>query len=185
MADYASSIQRTPGTDPLVPQPKGGRMATPDAATMRKLQTQGKAIPNASGNPSFPIRNADDLSKAIRAVGRVKPDTDAARAKVRRYIIGRAKALGLSSQIPDSWSDDGSLKDDGGDSSDSDSGSSGSGDSKATKTDPDGDGDDDSTPEGDTDHSHWDADGNQIKDLPGKPLSAAARIFASKKKTAA
>ena len=48
-------------------------MATPDAATMRKLQAQGKAMPNASGKPSFQIRNADDLDNAIMAVGRVKP----------------------------------------------------------------------------------------------------------------
>jgi HK97 family phage major capsid protein len=36
--------------------------------------------------------------------------------------------------------------------------------------DPDGDGDDDSTPEGDTDHSHWSADGKQLKPVPGKPM---------------
>ncbi len=36
--------------------------------------------------------------------------------------------------------------------------------------DPDGDGDDDSTPEGDTDHSHWAADGTQKKSVPGKPM---------------
>lgn len=36
--------------------------------------------------------------------------------------------------------------------------------------DPDGDGDDDSTPEGDTDHSHWSADGKQLKSVPGKPM---------------
>jgi len=36
--------------------------------------------------------------------------------------------------------------------------------------DPDGDGDDDSTPEGDTDHSHWTADGKQKKSVPGKPM---------------
>jgi hypothetical protein len=35
--------------------------------------------------------------------------------------------------------------------------------------DPDGDGDDDSTPEGDTDHDYWDADGNQIKEIPPCP----------------
>jgi hypothetical protein len=140
-------------------------MATPDAATMRKLQAQGKAIPNASGDPSFPIQNGADLAKAIKAVGRVQPATDAARAKVRVYIQARAKSLGLSSQVPDSWNADGSLKDD---SSDSDS--SGSDDPKPTKTDPDGDGDDDSTPEGDTDHDYWDKDGKQIKALPGKPL---------------
>jgi HK97 family phage prohead protease len=36
--------------------------------------------------------------------------------------------------------------------------------------DPDGDGDDDSTPAGDTDHSHWTADGKQKKSVPGKPM---------------
>lgn len=86
-------------------------MATPDAATMRRLQSQGKAVKNASGNPSFPVRNAADLDKAIQAVGRVKPATDEARAKVRRYLIARAKALGLSSRIPDNWDSSGNLKD--------------------------------------------------------------------------
>src|ERR1700761_8922028 len=106
---YGQSIGRVSGgPDPLVPEPsKGSRMAAPDAATMRKLQSQGKAIPNASGDPSFPIRNGSDLAKAIKAVGRVKPNTEAARSKVRRYIIQRAKALGLSSQVPDSWNADG------------------------------------------------------------------------------
>jgi ATP-dependent Clp endopeptidase proteolytic subunit ClpP len=36
--------------------------------------------------------------------------------------------------------------------------------------DPDGDGDDDSSPETDTDHDYWDEDGNQIQDLPGRPM---------------
>lgn len=47
--------------------------------------------------------------------------------------------------------------------------------------DPDGDGDDDSTAAGDTDHSHWDASGKQLKPIPpnpqghgGKPMAAAA-----------
>jgi hypothetical protein len=85
-------------------------MATPDAATMRRLQSQGKAVKNASGNPSFPVRNAADLDKAIQAVGRVKPNTEEARSRVRKYIIGRARSLGLGSKIPDTWADDGSLK---------------------------------------------------------------------------
>jgi hypothetical protein len=88
-------------------------MATPDVATMRNLQKQGKAMPPAEpgGRPRFQIRNAGDLDDAIRAVGRVRPNTDEARAKVRRYIMDRAKALGLSSRIPDTWQPDGSLKD--------------------------------------------------------------------------
>lgn len=91
-------------------------MASPDAATMRKLQKQGKAIPNAKGAPSYQIRNATDLDNAIRAVGRVRPNTDEARARVRKYIMARAKALGLSSAIPDTWAADGSLKTTGSDS---------------------------------------------------------------------
>lgn len=115
-------------------------MAAPDAATMRKLAAQGKAMKNAKGDPSFPIRGAADLDNAIRAVGRVKPATDAARAKVRRYIMARAKSLGLSSKVPDSWQSDGSLKDDGdsddsGSSGQSSSGSSGSSSSSSSDDD--------------------------------------------------
>lgn len=116
MTTYGAGIRRSPGSDPLVPEPlspgrKARTMATPDAATMRKLQKQGKAMPpaKAGGSPRFPIRNADDLDNAIRAVGRVKPATDAARAAVRRYIIARAKALGLSSRLPSTWNSDGDL----------------------------------------------------------------------------
>lgn len=106
-------------------------MATPDVATMRKLQKQGKAMPpkQPGGRPRFQIRNASELDDAIRAVGRATDaqgqHTDAERAKVRRYIMSRAKALGLSSRIPGTWASDGSLKQ-GGDGDDDDSGSSGS-----------------------------------------------------------
>jgi hypothetical protein len=91
-------------------------MAQPDAATMRKLVQQGKAMP-APGQDRpgrFQIRNADELAAAIKAVGLVQPPTDEARAKVRMFIMQRAKALGLNSAIPDSWNADGSLKDDSG-----------------------------------------------------------------------
>ena len=36
--------------------------------------------------------------------------------------------------------------------------------------DPDGDGDDDSRAEGDLDYSHWDRNGRQLRDVPGRPL---------------
>ena len=162
-------------------------MAAPDAATMRKLQAQGKAIKNAKGDPSFQIRNAADLDNAIKAVGRVRPNTPAARAKVRRFVASRAKALGLTGRLPDTWNSDGSLKDG---ASDPDSGSGGDSKSGASsKTwDPDHDGDNDATPAGDTDHSHWSADGRQLKPVPGKPMTSkavmAARIFAKKKAAA-
>lgn len=82
--------------------------AAPSAGEMRKLVKQGKALP-APGQDRpgrFQIRNAEDLDKAIRAVGRAGGEHDA----VRRFIIRRAKAMGLSGRIPDNWQADGSLK---------------------------------------------------------------------------
>ena len=61
----------------------------------------------------YPIENEQDLRNAIRAVGRARPNTDAERNKVRRHIMKRARALGLSKLIPQSWNSDGSLKKDG------------------------------------------------------------------------
>jgi hypothetical protein len=112
MAAYDQSVRRSAGSDPLVPEPVAGRkrpVARPDAATMRNLQKQGKAMPplQAGGTGRFPIRNAGDLDNAIKAVGRVAP---AGRPKVRKYIMARAKALGLSKSIPDTWNADGTLK---------------------------------------------------------------------------
>ena len=80
-------------------------MATPPANEMRRLVKQGKAMP-APGQDRpgrFNIRNRGELSDAISAVGRVKPATEEARAKVRRFIIKRARALGAMNMIPDTW----------------------------------------------------------------------------------
>lgn len=67
-----------------------------------KAESKGQAM---SGG-RFPIRNRSDLENAIRAVGRAKGDRNA----VRRFIIKRARALGLTNLIPDTWNSDGSLK---------------------------------------------------------------------------
>lgn len=69
---------------------------------MRSLVKQGKAMPGPAG-PRFPIRNHDEVRKAVRAVGRAKGD----HAAVRRFIIRRAKALGASHLIPDNWTTSG------------------------------------------------------------------------------
>lgn len=58
----------------------------------------------------FPIANRGDLENAIRAVGRVQPDTEEARAMVRRFIMKRARDIGASDLIPATWNADGSLK---------------------------------------------------------------------------
>lgn len=81
-------------------------MAGPDAQTRREAEGRGQAMPGGR----FPIRNRDDLLKAIHAVGRAKGG-EAGRRAVRRFIIRRAKALGLSNLIPDTWKPDGSATD--------------------------------------------------------------------------
>lgn len=55
---------------------------------------------------SYPIKDQDDLEKAIHAVGRGGSDHDA----IRKHVIARAKALSLSKLIPENWAADGSLK---------------------------------------------------------------------------
>lgn len=81
-------------------------MADVSAAERKKAAKKGQAMQGGR----FPIRNKTDLRAAIRAVGRVRPNTEQARATVRRHIIRRARALGLTSEIPDSWNADGTLK---------------------------------------------------------------------------
>lgn len=87
-------------------------MAQPNAKAMRQMVQQGKAMP-APGQDRpgrFPVTNRAQLEDAIRAVGRVRPNTEEARAKVRRYIMSRARALNLTSLIPPEWGADGNLK---------------------------------------------------------------------------
>lgn len=69
------------------------------------LGKKGQAFKNPDGDYSYPIADKDDLSNAIKAVGRGGADHDA----IRAYVIKRAKTLGLSDMIPDGWGSDGSL----------------------------------------------------------------------------
>jgi hypothetical protein len=61
----------------------------------KSLAGKGQALPDGS----YPIRNTDDLGNAIKAYGRA---SDKGRAK--SWIIRRAKALGATGMLPDSWS---------------------------------------------------------------------------------
>ena len=79
-------------------------MADLNTAAREKAASQGDAMPGGR----FPIRNQVDLENAIRAIGRAKGG-EQGRAQVRRFVIKRARALGLSKMIPDSWAADGSL----------------------------------------------------------------------------
>lgn len=80
-------------------------MSGPDTTTRNDAEARGQAM---SGG-RFPIRNRDDLLKAIKAVGRAKGG-EKGRTQVRRFIIKRARALDLADLIPDTWNDDGTLK---------------------------------------------------------------------------
>lgn len=73
-----------------------------------KATKDGAAMPGGR----YPIRNESDLANAIRAVGRAggPEGTEADRDAVRRHIISRAKTLGHTDMIPDTWNSDGTLK---------------------------------------------------------------------------
>lgn len=55
---------------------------------------RGWAMPDGS----YPIRNRSELQDAIHAFGRAKNQ-----AAVKRHIIKRARALKLTSLLPDGW----------------------------------------------------------------------------------
>lgn len=57
---------------------------------------KGEALPDGS----YPIRNESDLKNAIQAYGRSK---ESDRAKVRKHIMKRARALGKADLIPEDW----------------------------------------------------------------------------------
>jgi len=77
-------------------------MAKYDAEQLRTMAKNGQAMPDGA----YPIADKEDLSNAVRAVGRGGANHDT----IRRHIMKRAKALGASDQIPDNWAADGSLR---------------------------------------------------------------------------
>lgn len=91
-----------------------GNIDTPDADDLNTAAREYAASKgSAMDGGSYPIRPLDmhgktDLDKAINAVGR----GDASHDKIRRHIMTRAEALGLTSMIPDNWQSDGSITDD-------------------------------------------------------------------------
>lgn len=64
------------------------------AAERRSLAKSGAA----ESNGSYPIRNASDLKNAIRDFGR-----GGSKPADKAHIISRAKALGLTGNLPMSW----------------------------------------------------------------------------------
>lgn len=60
----------------------------------KELASSGAALPDGS----FPIENRGDLRNAVRALGRAKN-----RARAKAHIVSRARALGATSSLPDTW----------------------------------------------------------------------------------
>lgn len=73
-----------------------------DTEARNNMASNGEAMQDGS----YPIKDAEDLHNAIHAVGRGRNNSHAA---IRSHIISRAKALGLSDEIPDTWHDGGKL----------------------------------------------------------------------------
>jgi hypothetical protein len=81
------------------------------AAQIAALKKSGHTASTApDGSADFPVKTRDDVSNAIMAVGRARPDTPERRAEVRRGIMAGARKIGAGDLIPDSWNSDGSLK---------------------------------------------------------------------------
>lgn len=78
-------------------------MATPTAAQRSHALHQGHALPplngGGSGEARFPIENEGELVKAVKMVGLAKGNKDA----IRRYIMRRARSMGLERLIPPHW----------------------------------------------------------------------------------
>lgn len=68
--------------------------AGPSAAERTKAAEKGQALPEGG----FPIKNREDLKKAIRALGRATNKNAA-----KRHIIKRARALKAVNLLPESW----------------------------------------------------------------------------------
>lgn len=82
-------------------------MAEPSAVERMTLAKRGYAMPDGSYYIRAGSVGASDLQNAIESVGRGQGDSHNA---IRVHIMKRAKSLGLSSQCPGNWQDDGSLE---------------------------------------------------------------------------
>lgn len=80
---------------------------TPSGAVSAKARAAAKKAGHTiPGTDSYPINNADDLTNAIRSVGRAKDPV-----KARKHIMSEARRLKLTTRIPDQWNPDGTTKD--------------------------------------------------------------------------
>jgi len=67
-------------------------------AKREQLAKEKHALPDGS----FPIENTADLRRAVHAYGRAE---ESKKAKVRRHVVRRARALGKESMVPKDWTE--------------------------------------------------------------------------------
>lgn len=76
------------------------------AHELAELGAKGQAFGNPDGHWSFPTKTQADWEDAKEAVGR----SGTSHNKVRAYLIGRAREMGLTHLIPPDWSPSGALR---------------------------------------------------------------------------
>ena len=108
--------ERTAETEVVMPDSIGDKPTTRPAGDKPPKQTptkrdfsskerrQAAHSGQAESDGSYPIKNKKDLKNAIRAYGRSKN-----KAKTKAHIKARAKALGATSLLPDSWKMEGTV----------------------------------------------------------------------------
>ncbi|SHL75655.1 hypothetical protein [Streptomyces yunnanensis] len=112
LPDAPAAAESTAGRTPISESVEATVEAITEAAPVDEAGYSGKqrrqmaAKGQAMNDGAYPIASKKDLRKSIRAVGRGGADHDA----IRRHIVKRAQALGLTSLIPDNWKADGSMK---------------------------------------------------------------------------
>lgn len=95
-SDYAIVKSDTDDYTPNTAKSAGELVEKREFDTERRetLADEGKALPDGS----FPIVNGKDLANAVKAIGRAKNPE-----KAKAHIKARARALGLTDQLPEEW----------------------------------------------------------------------------------
>lgn len=86
---------------PVLTALQGGKTEEPVEKREFSAGERAKDAKSGAAEPdgSYPIENAEDLHNAVQAYGRSKN-----KAATKRHIMNRARALGLTSKLPDDWS---------------------------------------------------------------------------------
>lgn len=89
-----------PGLARVVLAPEG--LVAEDAEGKRAMSTaKREKVPTLPGSDTrFPIEKPEDVTAAVRAYGRAKPED---KPRVKAWIIRRARELGATDRLPEAW----------------------------------------------------------------------------------